>query len=145
MTANVPQASGRIVAGIGFASAATAGEIVELIQACLAEAGISADKLAAIGTHARKHSSPVPAQVARYFGVPLRLLADEDMAPNVPGVAEAVAAMVGPLRLGKRKSRYATCAIALCRGGFRLAGFGQPSTSSAAIASSTVATSSAGP
>lgn len=148
MTASVgprPNPSGRIVVGIGFASAATAGEIIDLIDACLAAACLSADQLAVIGTHARKRSSPVPAQVAQHFGVPLRLFDDADLSPSAPGLAEAVAAAAGPLRLRKHKSRYATCAIAVCRPGFSLAGFGQPSSAKAAIASSTVATSSAGP
>jgi len=132
-----PNSSERIVAGIGFASAATAGEIIGLIGACL---GLSPDQLAALGTHARKSSSPIPAQVALHFGVPLRLLADEDLPPGVPGIAEAVASAAGPLRLDKRKSRYATCAIASCS-----EAFGQPSSPRAVMASSTVATSSAGP
>ena len=140
-----PNPPGRIVAGIGFASAATASEIIGLIEACLAEAGLPAGQLAAIGTHARKRSSLVPAQVAQHFGVPLRLFADEDLSAGVPGVAEAVAAAAGPLRLQKRKSAYATCAIATCRPSFSLAAFGQPSSARAAMASSTVATSSAGP
>jgi cobalamin biosynthesis protein CbiG len=148
MTASIglgPNPSGRIVAGIGFASAATAAEVIGLIDACLAEAGLAADQLAAIGTHVRKRTSPVPAQVAQHFGVPLRLFADEDLSPDVPGIAEGVAAAAGPLDLNKRKSRYATCAIAVCRPGFGLSGFGQPSSPRAAMASSTVATSSAGP
>lgn len=145
MTASLPEASGRIVAGIGFASAATADEIIDLIGACLVESGLAANQLAAVGTHARKHASPVPTLVALHFGVPLRLFDDEDLPTGVPGVAEAVAAAAGPLRLRKHKSRYATCAIALCRPGFSLAGFGQPSSARAAMASSTVATSSAGP
>ena len=45
------QISGRIVAGIGFASAATAQELIDLIDACLAEAGLAATHLAAIVTH----------------------------------------------------------------------------------------------
>jgi cobalt-precorrin 5A hydrolase len=148
MTASIgpgPNAPGRIVAGIGFASAATAAEVIGLIDACLTEAGLAAGQLAAIGTHARKRSSPVPAQVAQHFGLPLRLFADEDLAPDVPGVAEAVAAAAGPLALRKGKSRYATCAIATCGPDFNLADFGQPSSARAAMASSTVATSSAGP
>ena len=145
MTASLPQASGRIVAGIGFASAATAGEIIGLIGACLAEAGFHAGQLAAIGTHARKQASPITAQVALHFGVPLRLFDDADLPAGVPGLAEAVAAAAGPLQLRKQKSRYATCAIAHCGPGFSLAGFGQPSSLRAAMASSTVATSSAGP
>ena len=148
MTASIglgPNPSGRIVAGFGFASAVTAAEVIGLVDACLAEAGLAANQLAALGTHARKRSSPVPAQVAQHFGVPLRLFADEDLPIGVPGVAEAVAATAGPLTLHKRKSRYATCAIATCRTGFSLTRFGQPSSPRAVMASSIVATSSAGP
>lgn len=137
------EAPRRIVAGIGFATAATADEIIGLIEACLAEAGSAASQLVAIGTHARKLGWATPIVVASHFGVPLRLLDDVDLASD--SVAEAVAAAAGPLRLGKRKSRYATCAIAACRPGFSLATFGQPPSPRAAIASSIVVTSSAGP
>ena len=51
----------------------------------------------------------------------------------------------GPLLLGKRKARYATCAIAAVAADFDLFAFGQPESPSAAMASSTLATSLAGP
>ena len=137
------QISGRIVAGIGFASAATAQELIDLIDACLAEAGLAATHLAAIVTHKRKLGTALPLHVAAHFGVPLRLLDDGDLV--MVGLAEGAAAAAGPLRLTKRKSRYATCALADCRPGFTLAAFGQPPISSAAIASSRLATSLAGP
>ena len=137
------QISGRIVAGIGFASAATAQELIGLIAASLAEAGLAATHLAAIATHKRKLGTAIPLHVAAHFGVPLRLLEDRDL--PLPGLAEGTAAAAGPLRLGKRKSRYATCALADCAPGFTLAAFGQPPISSATIASSRLATSLAGP
>ncbi|MGB3337590.1 MAG: cobalamin biosynthesis protein [Devosia sp.] len=135
--------SGSVVAGIGFATAATAAEIVGLIEACLLEAGCSARQLVAIGTHVRKLGNAAPLRVAAHFGVPLRLLDDQDLASE--SVAEAVALAAGPLRITRRKSRYATCAIAACGQGFSVAGFGQPPSPRAAIASSTLATSLAGP
>jgi len=135
--------SGRIVAGIGFATAASADEVIALIAACLAEAGATASQLAAIGTHARKRGNAVPLHVAAHFGVPLRLLDDVDL--SMEGLAEGVASAAGPLRLGKRQSRYATCALADCRPDFTIARFGQPPIARAVMASSTVLTSSAGP
>jgi cobalamin biosynthesis protein CbiG len=137
------EASGRIVAGIGFATAATADELIGLIDDCLQQAGVSAEQLAAIGTHARKRGWAVPIVVAGHFGVPLRLLDDADLSSE--SVAEAVAAAAGLLRLGKQKSRYATCALADCRPGFDPGEFGQPPSPKAEMASSMVATSSAGP
>ncbi|QDZ09374.1 cobalamin biosynthesis protein [Devosia ginsengisoli] len=137
------QISGRIVAGIGFASAATAQELIDLIAASLAEAGLDATHLAAIATHKRKLGTAIPLHVAAHFGVPLRLLDDGDL--TMLGLAEGAAAAAGPLRLTKRKSRYATCALADCAPGFSVASFGQPPISSAAMASSRLATSLAGP
>lgn len=137
------QLSARIVAGIGFASAATAQELVELIEASLVETGLASTHLVAIATHRRKLGTAIPLQVAAHFGVPLRLLDDGDL--PMPGLAEGAAAAAGPLRLDKRKSRYATCALATCAPGFSVAAFGQPPISSAAMASSRLDTSLAGP
>lgn len=137
------QLSGRIVAGIGFASAATSEEVIALVEASLAESGLAANHLVAIATHRRKLGTALPLRVAAHFGVPLRLLEDRDL--PLPGLAEGTAAAAGPLRLAKRKSRYATCALADCRPGLSVDAFGQPPISSAAIASSRLDTSWAGP
>lgn len=134
-----------IVAGIGCASVATAEEIIDLLDACLAGAGLRPEQLLAIGTHERKRGSAALTAVAAHYGVPLRLLEAAGLDARHAGVCEAVAAAAGPLLLGKRKSAYATCAIALCRPGFTVDGFGQPGRSSAAMASSIVPTSWAGP
>ena len=134
-----------VVVGVGCASAATPDEIIALIDACLREAGIRPSQIAALATHIRKFGSLALVEAAGHFGVPLRFLDDDELAHGVPGTAEAVAAAAGPLRLGKRKSAYATCAIALGAPGFSPARFGQPSSPSAAMASSSVATSVAGP
>ncbi|MGV8853805.1 MAG: cobalamin biosynthesis protein [Devosia sp.] len=135
----------RFVAGIGFSSAASADEIITLIESCLVQAGVPADQLAAIATHARKRSSPVLLLVAQHFEVPLHLLADAEIDGSAPGVCEAVAATAGSLHLGKRKSALATCALALCRPGFTLSDFGQPVRPSAAMAPSTLLASTACP
>lgn len=134
-----------LIIGLGCSSAASAGEIVTLISSCLAEIAADSRSISALATHIRKRGSMALAQAAAHYGVPLHFLADDDLAPGISGICEAVAAGAGPLLLGKRKSRYATCAIAACRPGFILAAFGQPERSSAAIAASMSATSLAGP
>jgi cobalamin biosynthesis protein CbiG len=134
-----------LIVGLGCSTSASADEIVALIAACLAEIGRDACSIASLATHGRKRGSAALARAAEHYDVPLRFLDDDDLAPKVPGTCEAVAAASGPLLLGKRKSRYATCAIAVAAPGFNLARFGQPESPSAAMASSTLATSLAGP
>lgn len=134
-----------IIVGLGCSSSAEAGEIIALISACLAEARRDARDIAAFATHTRKRGSLALLQAAAHFGATLRLLDDDELAPGIAGTCEAVAAAAGPLLLGKRKSSFATCAIAACAPGFELPAFGQPSSSSATMASSTLATSLAGP
>ena len=151
----------QIVAGIGCGSAATTTEIVALIHACLSEAGIPHSALLAIGTHVRKSDAMPLRAAASQLGVPLHLLDDTELVSGVPhpsvrvaasiglpSIAEAVAAAAGSLLLGKRKSAHATCALAACAPQFDIARFGRVANyvnSSAAMASSTLATSSAGP
>jgi cobalamin biosynthesis protein CbiG len=134
-----------LIIGVGCSTSASADEIVALIAACLAEIGHKPGSIAALATHMRKRGSIALAQAARHYDVPLRFLDDDDLAAGIAGTCEAVAAAAGPLLLGKRKSHYATCAIASCGPGFQLAAFGQPESSSAAMASSMSATSLAGP
>lgn len=135
----------RIVAGIGFASAATGDELVALVLACLSEAGLSPDQLVALVTHDRKRGCPQLLALANHFEVPIRLLGDADLSGAVPGVAEAVAAEAGRIVLPKRKSAHVTCALARCAPGFAVAGFGQPALANWASAPSTLSTSMAGP
>ena len=141
----IPSPTDRYVAGIGFASAASSAEIIALINGCLSAIDLQPRDLHAIGTHMRKRTSPLLLPVALHFGVPLRLLDDDDLTSGAPGVAEAVAAMAGTVQLHKQKTAYATCAIARCSIGFDLSGFGHPAAPSAAMAASTLLTSSAGP
>jgi cobalt-precorrin 5A hydrolase/precorrin-3B C17-methyltransferase len=149
----------KLVAGIGCGSAATSSEIIALINACLAEAGLPPSALRAIASHQRKHDAQPLYAAAAHFDIPLRLLGDADLAPatpspsvlahiGLPAIAEAVAAAAGPLLLGKRKSAHATCALAACGPDFDPTHFGSAAlypSSSAAMASSISATSRAGP
>lgn len=134
-----------LIIGLGCSTSASADEVVALIAACLAEIHRHPHDIAALATHMRKRGSTTLAAAAAHYDLPLHFLDDDDLAPGVPGTCEAVAAAAGALLLGKRKSRYATCAIAACRPGFVLTAFGQPDSPRAAMASSTLATSLAGP
>ena len=146
----------KLVAGIGCASAADSGEIVALIARCLASLDAPEAALVALASHVRKHDAPALRAAAAHFAVPLRLLADAELAAaepsdrvlaaiGRPAIAEAVAGAAGPVVLAKRKSARATCALALCPPGFDALDFGQPPGWSAASAAATLSTSSAGP
>ena len=141
---------GSIIAGVGCSSAASAAEIIALVESCLAEAGFLASDLIAVTSHERKAGHPGLAAAAVHFGVPVRLLPGHEMVTHVPNpsalvfaavgfpsVAEASAAAAGPLVLPKRISAHVTCAVAR--------EMSQPFNDMASIAASTLATSSAGP
>lgn len=140
-----------LVAGIGCRRGASADDIIDLIETTLAMAGRSITDLGAIATIERKADEPGLNAAAVALGVPLRVFSAAELStsdhPNgdilrligVPAVAEASAAMAGPLLVRKQKSARVTCALSLCSPGF----FGQ--SASAAIAASTLLTSSAGP
>ena len=140
MTDNDP-----ILIGLGCSTAASATEIAGLVEACLREANCQAGQIVAFATHSRKRGSEALIGTAIRFGVPLFFLDDDALAPGIESTCEAVAAAAGPLQLGKRKSRYATCAIARCDTEFSVASLAQPVRPSAAIAASRSATSVAGP
>lgn len=114
----------KLAVGIGLNSKAEAGEIVALVEACLATVALG--RIALVASSSRKAGSAPLLAAAQHFGVPLRLLADEDLAAVATGtrsvlalehvglesVAEAAAGHFGPVLVGKRKSANATCAIA---------------------------------
>lgn len=139
------RADAPLIIGLGCSSSASAAEIIALVAACLTEAGCASRNIAAFATHVRKRDSLALLETASHYDVPLLYLDDDDLAAGFPGTCEAVAAAAGPLLQGKRKSRFATCAIAAAAPGFVLSRFGQPASPSAAMASSTLATSLAGP
>lgn len=148
-----------VIAGVGSASRASVDEIIALISDCLCELDIPPNHLVAIATHLRKTGDPVLVAVARHFSVPLRLLDNFELdAPisgsefvlvtvGAPSVAEAAALAAGTLALPKRKSAYATCALAKVENDFEVEAFGRPqlSSASASMAASTVPTSRAAP
>jgi cobalt-precorrin 5A hydrolase/precorrin-3B C17-methyltransferase len=134
----------RVLIGLGCSTAATGQEIIALVEACLLETRAGADQIVALASHARKTGSRALAQAALYFGAPLFFLADEALDPAISSTCEAVASLAGPLRLPKRKSRFATCAIAACAPAFTLDRLAQ-SSASAATVSSMLATSVALP
>lgn len=157
--------SPRLVAGIGCKRGTRADEIIALLKATLALANAGAGNLVAIGTLDSKADEAGLLTAAAYFGVPLRLFSPEQLEAaailspgqsaivarhiGIAGVAEAAALRAGSLQVSKRKSANATCALGVCDSGFDLAGFGRPAavhhSFSAEIASSMLATSSAGP
>ncbi len=126
----------RLVAGLGCTSAARADEVIALVREAMAQVS---GELVALATIPRRADHPALREAAARLNLPLRVI-------ELPGpdVAEPVAASAGPLVLGKQKSAEVTCALALAPLGFDLSRWGQPS-SNAAMASSTVATSKAGP
>ncbi|MET3926492.1 cobalamin biosynthesis protein [Devosia sp. 2618] len=147
----------RLVVGIGYSSAATAAEIITLIEQSLACLGADQTSLAAIATHQRKAGDANLLATARHFDVPVCYFGDADLGLAVPNpsakvvaaigltsVAEAAASAAGALILAKQKSAYVTCALSRCAPDFEPLAFGQPSTS-ASTAASMLATSSAGP
>lgn len=135
---------GAFVAGVGCTTAATLGDLVALIDSCLAHSRIDPTELVAIGTHARKRASAELAAAAAHYGVPLRFFADDEF-ELARGVSEGVAAVAGAIVLHKQKSATATCALARCGSDFVLADYGQPPSPSASMAASSVSTSRAGP
>ncbi len=134
-----------ILIGLGCSTSADSLEILALVQACLAEADCHADQIIALASHARKTGSRALADTAHHFGVPLLFLGDYAVAPGIASTCEAVAAAAGSLLLGKRKSRFATCAIAQCAPGFGLDRLVQAGSANAPMAASISATSVAGP
>lgn len=150
-----------VIAGVGSASRASVDEIIALISGCLSELAIPSNHLVAIATHLRKANDPVLLAVARHYNVPLQLLDKSELKGSmtgsdfvlatvgVPSVAEAAAMARGTLALPKRKSAYATCALATVGDDFGTRplgrGLSQLSSVIASIAASTVPTSKAAP
>lgn len=146
-----PAISG-IVAGLGLRRAASADEIVSLIDATLAECGYDRADLAALATLDGKLVHPALRAVAKELDLPLLGLPESDLrhpVPNpservarhiaLPSVAEASALAFGPLLAEKRRSANATCALSRWTGPYAA------SISSAFSAASILSTSSAGP
>jgi len=118
-----------LLAGIGCERHTPADEIIDLVTATFAQAGLALDSLAGLASIELKADEPGLLAAARHFGVPVRffsaaeLAAERDRLVNpsaiveaetgTPGVSEACALKAGTLLVPKRKSRRATCAIGL--------------------------------
>ena len=135
-----------IALGIGCERNCEASEIAELAEASLAEAGLSADAVAAVVSVELKLAEPGIHALAGRLGVPARFFSAERLLAETPrlteksdaafratgcwGVAEGAAlAAAGPestLVVSKRKSRHATCAIARAAAPIDGAAIGRP-------------------
>ena len=121
------------VLGVGCARNCPVDELAELVRKALADAQISAKALAGIHTLDLKADEPAVLALSRQLALPLRLFTAVELEAETPrlknpsdvvfaevgchGVSEA-AALAGAgeaavLKLPKRKSAAATCAIAL--------------------------------
>lgn len=120
------------VLGVGCARNADPAELRALVQETLAEAGIAPGALAAIATLDLKADEPAMNELARAYGVPLRLFTAGELETQTDrlanpsevvfaevgthGVSEAAAlAAAGPeasLAVEKRKTANTTCALA---------------------------------
>ncbi|MER5216059.1 precorrin-3B C(17)-methyltransferase [Streptomyces sp. NPDC002838] len=119
-----------LVVGVGASKGAPVDEVLELIEAALRDAGLSARSVAELATVDAKADEPGIVEAAEHLGVPLVTHSAEELAavdvPNpsdaplaavgTPSVAEAAALVRGgELLVPKRKSAaapaMATCAV----------------------------------
>jgi len=124
-----------VTIGIGCKSGAPSDEVLDLVRASLAEAGLSPSAIACIATIDRKRDDAAINDVAAKLGVPARFFSAAELAAetriaqtserildavDTPSVAEAAALLAAgssaKLILSKRKSAHATCAIAATGG-----------------------------
>jgi cobalt-precorrin 5A hydrolase len=116
--------TGCVVAGIGLRQQALADEILALLDATLAEAGLQRDDLAALATLEDKASHSGLRAVSALLDIPLLALSQLALlqpVPNpsrrvasylgLPSIAEAAALAFGPLLVEKRRSANVTCAL----------------------------------
>jgi cobalt-precorrin 5A hydrolase/precorrin-3B C17-methyltransferase len=117
---------GALVVGVGASKGAPAGDIVELVEAALREAGVSVRAVAELATVETKAAEPGIVAAAERLGVPLVTYSAQELSavavPNpsaaplasvgTSSVAEAAALLGGgDLLVPKRKSGRATCAV----------------------------------
>ena len=123
-----------IVVGVGCSLGCTSGELLDLVDASLREAGVGAEPVSALATADRRVAEPGVVSAARHRGWPLATYSAEELAGvavptpsavvaahvGTPSVAEA-AALLGAgahsLLLEKRRSARATCALARSEAG----------------------------
>jgi cobalamin biosynthesis protein CbiG len=138
-----------LVAGIGLRENATVSELLALLDACLSAVSASRKDLVALATRDTRADHPALVAVSHELGLPIIALPQSCLTrdvPNpsarvsdlagVPSVSEAAALAFGPLVVDKQVGANVTCA---------LASYTPAQRSSAAIAPSTLSTSTAGP
>ena len=122
----------RATLGVGCARGCGAAELGELARQVLDRAGIAPGALAAVGTIDIKADEPAIVELARGYGVPLRLFTATELEAEAGrlenpsntvfaevgchGVAEGAAlALGGDLVVPKQKTAHATCALGMAR------------------------------
>lgn len=141
-----------LVAGLGLRTQAGPDDVLGLLDICLAMAELTRADLVALATIAYRQDHPALVEVARQLAVPILALPVEDLTVPVPNpsarvqkltglssVAEAAALRFGPLVVDKQRSARVTCALS------RYSPAEVPGRSSASMAASMLAASSAGP
>ena len=141
-----------LVAGIGLRASATSDDILKLLDACLSAVHATRSDLIGLATVESRSDHAQLLEAGRILDLPLVTLSLAKLDRPVPNpsqrvrdrvgvasVAEAAALAFGPLVLAKRRSSQVTCALSR----YTLAE--TSSSSRASSASSTLATSSAGP
>jgi cobalamin biosynthesis protein CbiG len=127
--AATPHEAATLVVGAGCSLGCSADELLELIDAALADAGRSPADVQALATVDRRANEPGVREAARRRGWPLLTHTAEALGAvavptpsavvaahvGTPSVAEAAAllsARAGTLLVAKRRSAHATCAVA---------------------------------
>lgn len=141
-----------LVAGLGLRTQAGPGDVLGLLDICLVIAELTRTDIIALATVEDRRDHPALVEVARQLAVPVLALPVDDLnrpVPNpsarvqqlsgLPSVAEAAALRFGPLLVDKQRSARVTCALS------RYTPVGDPGRSSASMAASMLAASSAGP
>ncbi|QYO77517.1 cobalamin biosynthesis protein [Devosia salina] len=141
-----------LVAGLGLRTQAGPDDVLGLLDICLAMADMTRADLVALATVEDRQDHPALVEVARQLAVPLLALPVEGLTIPVPNpsarvqkltgltsVAEAAALRFGPLLVDKQRSARVTCALS------RYSPARDSGRSSASMASSMLAASSAGP
>lgn len=123
----------KVTLGVGCARNCPAEELADLVRAALENANVAPSSLAAIGTLDLKADEPAVLDLARQFGVPLRLFTAAELEAEAhrienpsdvvfaevgchgvsEGAALALAGKTGQLHSAKTKSANATCAIGI--------------------------------
>lgn len=136
----------RLALGVGCERGTDPGEAVALARRTLAEAGLAAESVALVASIDLKADEPAVHAVAAALGRPVRFLPAERLERETPrlaspsetvfravgahGVAEAAALAAaggaGVLAVPKRRSKRATCAVALAPAPIDPAGVGVP-------------------